>query len=286
VARSHQQHEVPAMSATCTQHDLHAVACGCGRVHLADRPEGLAKAPVSYGPNLQAWCVHLMVAHAVPVARCAELVAALTGAMPSVGWVHGLLLRTGEALEQVDKLIRALITAAYVVCCDETPIRVGRCRAKKYLLVACAQRLTWYHLGARTLASFKEFGLGELSGVVVHDRYRTYDSAEFAGLVHQLCCAHILRDLADAAETYPDAHWPVQIVEALRDLIHAANTAREAGADSIARRLRDELVHRFRHGVLLGLAEVDRNPDPKGKQPVGRCLLEVLRDCGTGGAAA
>jgi hypothetical protein len=42
--------------------------------------------------------------------------------------------------------------------------------------------------------------LGELSGVVVHDRYANYDSKVFAGLVHQLCTAHILRDLADAAE--------------------------------------------------------------------------------------
>jgi len=26
------------------------------------------------------------------------------------------------------------------------------------------------------------------------------------------------------------------------------------------------------------LSEVDRNPDPNGKQPPGRCLLEALRD--------
>jgi hypothetical protein len=45
------------MSATCTQHDLHAVRCGCGRVHVAERPDGVADTPVGYGPNLQAWCV-------------------------------------------------------------------------------------------------------------------------------------------------------------------------------------------------------------------------------------
>ncbi len=52
VMRSHQQHEVPAVSARCIQHDLYAVRCGCGAVHVAQRPEGLAGAPVSYGPNL------------------------------------------------------------------------------------------------------------------------------------------------------------------------------------------------------------------------------------------
>lgn len=35
VARSHQQHEIPQMSAACIQHDLHAVRCGCGTVHTS-----------------------------------------------------------------------------------------------------------------------------------------------------------------------------------------------------------------------------------------------------------
>lgn len=233
---------------------------------------------MSYGPNLQAWCVYLMVVHAIPVHRCVQLVASLTGAAPSAGWVHGLLARTAQALVGVDKLIRTLITAAYAVCCDETPIRVGARKAKKYLLVACTADYTWYHLGDRSLATFKDFGLADLTGVVVHDRYQNYDSAVFGDLVHQLCTSHILRDLADAAECYPAAHWPVQIAEALRDLIHAANTARDAGHGAIDDALRAELIRRFRHGVLLGLSEVDRNPVPKAKQPPGRSLLEVLRD--------
>jgi transposase len=278
VARSHQQHEVPQMSATCTQHDLYAVRCGCGRVHVAERPDGVADTPVSYGPNLQSWCVYLMVVHAIPVQRCAQLVESLTGAAPSVGWVHSLLTRTADGLVQVDKLIRTLLTAAYAVCCDETPIRIGPRKAKRYLLVACNQRYTWYHLGDRTLATFKDFGLGELSGVVVHDRYANYDSKMFAGLVHQLCTAHILRDLADAAECYPHAHWPTQIADALRDLIHAANTARDNNDNAIDAELLDTRIGWLRAGVAVGLSEVDRNPDPKGKQPAGRCLLEMLRD--------
>src|SRR6266498_74141 len=108
------------MSATCTQHDLYAVRCGCGQVHVAERPDGVAEAAVSYGPNLQSWCVYLMVVHAIPVQRCAELVASLTGAAPSVEWVHGLLTRTADGLVQVDKLIRTLLTLASAVCCDET----------------------------------------------------------------------------------------------------------------------------------------------------------------------
>ncbi len=79
-----------------------------------------------------------------------------------------------------------------------------RSSGKKHLLVACTDLLTWYQVGDRTMQASKEFVLVDLTGVIVHDRYQNYDSAEL-GVTHQLCCAHLLRDLADCAETYPVA---------------------------------------------------------------------------------
>jgi hypothetical protein len=50
VVASHQQVEIPPVSATTTQHDLHAVRCACGKVHTADRPEGVGPGRTGYGP--------------------------------------------------------------------------------------------------------------------------------------------------------------------------------------------------------------------------------------------
>src|SRR6266704_1553261 len=48
----------PEVTATATQHDLHEVPCGCGRVHPAPPPAGAgAPGTVTYGLALQAWCV-------------------------------------------------------------------------------------------------------------------------------------------------------------------------------------------------------------------------------------
>jgi len=270
-----------------TQYDQHTVRCGCGKVHTAARPEGAGGGRVGYGPNLQSWCVFLMVAHAILVARCGALLESLTGAAPSAGFVHGRLARAAALMEPTDLRIRTLITLAYAVCCDETPIKVGprtpragRKKAEKYLLVAATELDTWYLLGDRDLATFKAFILADLTGVVVHDRYFLYDHPQVGTLTHQLCCQHILRDLHDAAETYPDAHWPVQIHDALRELIHHANLARDGGLEAIPTRISDPLIHAFRQGVRVGLSEVRRTPGPKSttKQPIGRILLEVLRD--------
>jgi len=81
------------------------VQCACGRVHLADAPPRAgAPGTVTYGLNVQAWCVFLMVMHHVPVERCADILESMSGTRPSDGWVHTLtaehlkLFRRGVAV--------------------------------------------------------------------------------------------------------------------------------------------------------------------------------------------
>jgi transposase len=218
VVDRYQQHEIPQVTVTVTQYDQHSVRCGCGKVHTAARPEGARPGIVGYGPNLQSFVVYLMVVHFIPAHRCVALLASLTGAAPSVGFVHGMLARVAGLLGEVDKRIRALITLADAVSCDETPLRVGprkpkpgKKKADQYLLVACTELYTHYLLGDRSLDTFKAFVFKDpTDSVIVHDRYQNYDSAELGELTHQLCCSHLLRDLDGAAEVYPDAHWPTQ----------------------------------------------------------------------------
>jgi len=285
VVDRYQQHEIPQVSVTVTQYDQHRVRCGCGKVHTAARPEGARTGAVGYGPNLQAFAVYLMVVHFIPVKRCVELLESLTGAAPSVGFVHGMLERAAGLLGEADKRIRALLTCAYAVCCDETPLKVGprkpkpgKKKAEKYLLVACTELFTHYLLGDRDLSTFKAFVLKDLTdSVIVHDRYQNYDSAVFGELTHQLCCQHLGRDLAGAAEVYPDTIWPGQIGDALRGLIHQANLAREQGRDAIEAGVRDELIKHFRDGVLVGLSDTTSHGNRPGERKT-RLLLEVLRD--------
>jgi len=281
----YQQHEIPQVAVQVTQYDQHQVECGCGRRHTAVRPEGARSGPVGYGPDLAAFAVYLMVVHFIPAHRVVALLESLTGTAPSVGFVHGMINRTAGLLTDVHQRIRALITLAYAVCCDETPLRVGaktpapgKRKAERYLLVACTELYTHYLLGDRSLATFKAFVVADLAGsVIVHDRYQNYDSAALGTLVHQLCTAHLLRDLDDAAQVYPDAIWPVQIAGALRELIHHANLAREQGHDTIPAGIRDEQLRRLRNGMLVGLSDTLSAGSRPGERKA-RLLLEVLRD--------
>jgi hypothetical protein len=284
IADSHQVHDLPEqVQVTVTQHDVYRVRCRCGRKHVGSLPAEVSVAPASYGVKLQALVVYLLIYQHVPVERCVRLIADLTGGMaPSVGFCHGMLSRAAKAVAGVLSTIKTLITAAAVVGFDETTLRAGETGTKKYVLSASTDWASLYHLGGRDLASFAEAGvLPEFAGIAVHDRYANYFNPRWEHLAgHQACCAHLLRDLTDAAETYPDQTWPAQAQRALRALIHAWHRAHEEGLPAISEHVRASLAEQFRRAVRVGLVEVPRIPGPRHStaQHPGRELLEFCHD--------
>ena len=264
------------------QHDLHESRCACGRVHAAARPAGVPDSALSIGPRLRALAVYLVVFQHVPVERCRQLIADVTGAAVSDGFVHSCLAKAASLAADVVRLIRALITAAAVAGFDETTLRSGPAGEKKYVHGAFTELYSAFWLGARSLDSMADAGiLPGFAGIVVSDRYQNYFHPRWEHIAgNQACLAHILRDYQDCAESYPGAIWPVQAQRALRGLIHAWHAACEQGLPAIPDDVLKPLAHEFRHAVLAGLASVPRVPGPKNstKQRPGRELLEFCRD--------
>jgi hypothetical protein len=281
-SRSYQQEEIPAAAAERVQHDLHSVKCACGKEHAAPRPAGVPASALSVGPRLRALAVYLVVFQHVPVERCRRLIADVTGAQVSDGFVHSCLARAASLAGEVVALIRALITASPVAGFDETTLRSGPAGEKKYVHGAFTEEYSAFWLGTRSLDTMEDAGiLPGFAGVAVSDRYQNYFNPRWEHIAgNQACLSHLLRDFEDCAESYPGAVWPAQAQRALRGLIHEWHTAREQGLSLIPAAIRDPLAHEFRHAVLAGLASVPRNPGPKNstKQEPGRELLEFCRD--------
>jgi transposase len=270
-----QVHDIPEVTTRVVEHRLHKRRCGCGCITTAGGPRGV-NAPVAYGPNLRALATYLVVFQHVPVERAAALIADVTGARCSTGWICGVLAATADALADVEALIKTLITLAHLVHVDETSLNVGG--AKQWLHVACTEKLTAYHLHAsRGRAAVDEFGvLPGFSGVAVHDALSVYDGEAYRGATHALCCAHIAREIVAAAESHPGQAWPKAALDALFELNEAAHAAREQGMRQIPPEILDPLLERWRHAVLCGLAAHPRRPERR--QTKTRNLLERLRD--------
>jgi transposase len=128
------------------EHRIHAKRCGCGHVTGGPVPAGVT-APVQYGPRLRALAAYLVVYQHVPVARAAELIAEVCGAVVSTGWVSSVVAATGEALEPVQDAIRARLVQACLLHVDETSINVNG--EKWWIHVASTETLTQYFLHKR-----------------------------------------------------------------------------------------------------------------------------------------
>jgi hypothetical protein len=131
--------------------------------------------------------VYLVVFQHVPVQRAAHLIADLTGAAPSTGWVSAQVARAADALVEVQRLTQTLLMLAAVIGVDETSLNIAG--QAHWLHVARTDRLTaYFRHPSRGRAAVDEFGvLPAFTGTVVHDALSVYDSYPAR---HALCGAH------------------------------------------------------------------------------------------------
>jgi transposase len=259
-----QVHDIPTITPVVVEHRLHRRRCGCGTTTTAAAPAGVGAAAV-YGPNLRALAVYLLVFQHIPVARAQALIADLTGAHPSTGWISSQLVAVAEVLVDVEKLIKTLIVLAHVIHVDETTSTINGVRW--WLHVACTDTLTAYHLHpSRGRAAVTEFDvLPAFRGTVVHDALSVYDA--YPGARHALCGAHISRELVAAGEADPDQTWPAQALRALHGLNTAAHHARDQQLPAIPPETAQPLLDSWRHALLVGLAEHRRTRTPPVQDP-------------------
>lgn len=268
-----QVRDIPLVTVQVTEHRAHRCRCACGQVTTAPMPGQVAGSPSSYGPNLRALAVYLLVFQHVPVERCAQLIKDVTGAEVSTGWVASLLPEAADLVEDAVDLIRALLILGHLLHADETTTRVGTVR--RWLHVACTGTLTLLHLAPRSRAGADTAGvLPHFRGVLVHDSLSLY--AGYPGCAHQLCGAHLLRELTAAEEDFPDQEWHRQIRWALTGLNRQAVRVRAGETGEITPGALLLHLEAFHAGVAVGLSQHPRAPGRK--QSPTRNLLERLRD--------
>ncbi|MER6076366.1 DUF6444 domain-containing protein [Streptomyces sp. NPDC001817] len=133
-----QVRDIPLTTVKVTEHRAHRCRCDCGVVTTSPMPGEVAASPSSYGPNLHALAVYLLVFQHIPVERTAILIRDVTGAEVSTGWVASLLPEAAGLVEDSLNLIRALLVLGHVLHADETTTRIGTTR--RWLHVAVAAR--------------------------------------------------------------------------------------------------------------------------------------------------
>jgi transposase len=267
--------DLPDIGVRVTEHRLVSRRCGCGQVTSGRAPDGV-DAPVQYGPGVQAAVVYLQQALFGAQARTAQAMHDLFGVAMSAGAVAAAHTRAGDLLtdsEFVDR-VRDVLTGADVVHVDESGLRVAGRLYWVHVATTGKYTLIWVHPKRGRAGTDAGQVMASRTGIAVHDAWAPYDT--YTAVTHQLCCAHLLRELAAAGVLAPAAAWPGQAADALLRLKTAADDARAGGRAVIDPDLLAEQTRRFRQAALVAVKDHQHDMSKTGRKL--HALARRMRD--------
>lgn len=196
--------DIPVPKPIFTEYRTCAKTCACGHETRAGFPKGV-DSPVSYGPRTEGLIGYLHARQYLPFARMKEIFNDVFGLKISEGGIHYLLERFSQKTKPAYQQIKERIAIAHVVGADETGARVGG--GKGWFWTWQNQSLTYIaYSGNRGSATIeREFPKGFPKSILVRDGWRA-QAATVAGH-HQLCLAHLQRNLNYLNEKYDSARW-------------------------------------------------------------------------------
>lgn len=234
-----------------------------------------------YGPRITAIILYLYVGQFLSKKRTAAALAELFGTPVSEGTVAAMTKRAADGLEEFLAHLTDRVAEAEVTGFDETGLRVaGRlhwvhcARTGKYTLITCHAKRGTKGIDAAGV-------LGRFRGIAVHDAWAPYDT--YAGVEHQLCCAHALRELAGVADTAPpdaDWCWATQTGDALVAMQHLVTDAIAAGTDALDPDALGNQIQLYRSAAQIGLTQTAArsNKMMKKHNALARRLLNRQND--------
>ena len=189
--------EIPRIEPEVTRVSLHGGVCPCcaGRFK-ATPPQGLEPGS-PFGPNLRALVIYLRSVQGLPLARLTHVLGDLFGLDISEGALVNILNASRKAFSAQTGLIKAQLLAGTAVASDETGLRVGK--ANWWLWVFHhADSAVFVAASRRAKAVVEEFLGDHRPDYWISDRYG--GQMGWARREHQVCLAHLIRDVQYAIE--------------------------------------------------------------------------------------
>lgn len=204
-----------------TEHQMVSKQCNCGCCCQTDFPKDV-RSRVSYGTNIRALVTYASCVQAIPYKRLTEVLRNCFGVALSQGTVDNILKdMSDKSLEAYDE-VRNRVEQSRVVGADETGVKING--KLNWMWVWQTKDLTYIHSDKSRgkLAIDKQFEQGLPNSILITDRHSSYFNMNVAG--HQICLAHILRELIYLTELDKDQSWSSKLTELIRDAIHKRKT--------------------------------------------------------------
>jgi transposase len=214
---SRQLIDIPTIVLKCIEHQVYKKQCICGHTTVSDFPQHVANR-VQYGPNVESLVGYLHARQYLPYARTKEFLNDVMGLRISTGGINNILQRFAKKALPMYDTIKEKIEQATCIGSDETGLNINgknhwawTWQNDTLTYIVCAESR-----GFKTIKESFENGLP--NATLIHDRWPCHFQMETKA--HQICTAHLLRDLNYINELYKDkCTWAKEFKMLLLDAI-------------------------------------------------------------------
>lgn len=183
--------DLPPIRPVTVQVELYGGRCGsCRKRYRAAAPEGMEPGS-PFGPGIQALAAYLHHSHFVSFERLSRLSSEVFGLKISEGALSNLFVRMGAKLKESSALIAQKVLASPVIASDETTMRVNG-QTHWHWVFRSAKAVVHQLHPRRAKAVAQDFLGGRQPEVWISDRYA---GQQDLAAEHQVCLAHVLRDV-------------------------------------------------------------------------------------------
>jgi transposase len=211
--------DIPVIKASVIEHRVFQTICSCGHVSAGDYPAGIT-APVQYGNNLISLVAYLSSRQYIPYNRLSELINSITDVSMSEGTVYNLLNKAANMVLPVYEGIKEEVSKAIAIGGDETGVKV---KTNKFWAWA------WQTINATYITISPDRGYATVQrtfpdglpqATLISDSWAA--QLKTPAKRHQLCLAHLLRELNYFQELY-HIKWATDMKDLLSRAISLKN---------------------------------------------------------------
>jgi len=219
--------DLPLVKPVCTEHRSYHKICTCGKKNGASYPDNV-NAPIQYGSGVEALTGYLHVRQYLPYNRLKELLKDCYGIRLSEGSIENIIRKLALKASPYYQMLKGALSMSPIIGCDETGARVDGNRFwvwayQNHLITVLAMSES---RGLKAITSHFQEGFGK--AILCHDAWRTYFN--YSENLHQLCCAHLLRELNYIVERF-ESKWADNLRSLFKEAISLKKKLNELHSD-------------------------------------------------------
>lgn len=197
--------------------------CSCGHITRSLLPEGMRHG-LEYGKNVRSVVTYLVGEQCVSFKRTSQMMSEVFGVGVSEGTIRNILKKAGRLAAMPYEAIREFVEQSRNVGGDETGLYVDGELHWGWVAQNKEATYIFQDKSRGKKAIEKHFPDHFPNAVLESDRHSAYYGLNVAG--HQVCTAHLLRNLEYLNELDPVQTWSREFQQLIRD---ALDVGKEAG---------------------------------------------------------